>query len=60
MIISSRNNYNSFVIINYRSANLKLNTYMKLPSIAECQQIPTMPNRVSPSDHLPLFAKFSY
>jgi len=44
----------------YSNNNLKLRTLMKLPNVAECQQIITMPNRVSPSDHLPLFAKFSY
>lgn len=33
---------------------------MKLPDASECQKILTMPNRVSPSDHLPLFAIFSY
>lgn len=53
-------NYNIFVMITYRSTDLKLNSYMKLPNTAECQQIPKMPNRVSPSDHLPLFAKFCY
>ncbi|XP_015369746.1 PREDICTED: protein angel homolog 2 isoform X2 [Diuraphis noxia] len=44
----------------YTNTNLKLKTYMKLPNFAECQPILAMPNRVSPSDHLPLFAKFSY
>ncbi|XP_025204495.1 protein angel homolog 2 isoform X1 [Melanaphis sacchari] len=44
----------------YTNNNLKLKTIMKLPNVVECQPILTMPNRVSPSDHLPLFAKFSY
>ncbi|CAI6361461.1 unnamed protein product [Macrosiphum euphorbiae] len=44
----------------YTSTNLKLRAYMKLPNVAECQPILSMPNRVSPSDHLPLFAKFIY
>ncbi|XP_022174868.1 protein angel homolog 2 isoform X2 [Myzus persicae] len=44
----------------YTNTNLKLRTYMKLPNVTECQPILAMPNRVSPSDHLPLYAKFSY
>ncbi|XP_027839642.2 protein angel homolog 2 isoform X2 [Aphis gossypii] len=44
----------------YTNKNLKLRTLMKLPNVAECQPIVAMPNKVSPSDHLPLFAKFSY
>lgn len=44
----------------YTNTNLQLRTFMKLPNFAECQPILAMPNRVSPSDHLPLFAKFSY
>lgn len=44
----------------FSNNNLKLRTLMKLPNAAECQPIVAMPNKVSPSDHLPLFAKFSY
>jgi len=44
----------------FSNNNLKLRALLKLPNVAECQPILTMPNKVSPSDHLPLFAKFSY
>lgn len=33
---------------------------MRLPNARECELIRAMPNTVSPSDHLPLFAVFSY
>ncbi|XP_025423076.1 protein angel homolog 2-like isoform X4 [Sipha flava] len=44
----------------YTNTDINLRTYMKLPNIAECQRIPAMPNRVCPSDHMPLFAIFNY
>jgi len=57
--------YTSFKIIIliyecFSNKNLKLRTLMKLPNVSECQPIVAMPNKVSPSDHLPLFARFSY
>lgn len=44
----------------YRYTSLDLKSFMRLPNVTECQYIPAMPNIVSPSDHLPLFAVFSY
>lgn len=46
--------------IYFRNKSIKLKAYKKLPNVDECQPILAMPNRVSPSDHLPLFAIFSY
>jgi len=43
----------------YTHTSLKLRSYMKLPNVNECQPILSMPNRISPSDHLPLFAIFN-
>jgi len=52
----------SIIIIfnNSRYTNLNLKCFMRLPNVTECQPIPSMPNTASPSDHLPLFAVFSY
>ncbi|VVC33840.1 Hypothetical protein CINCED_3A002131 [Cinara cedri] len=55
--------HNRWTIVDYifyTNDSLTLKTYMKLPNANECQPILAMPNRISPSDHLPLFAIFSY
>ncbi|XP_050521886.1 protein angel homolog 2 isoform X2 [Daktulosphaira vitifoliae] len=43
----------------YTHKSLKLKSYTKLPFEDECLRLPPMPNKVSPSDHLPLFAVFA-
>ncbi|XP_050441729.1 protein angel-like isoform X2 [Adelges cooleyi] len=55
--------HDQWVIVDYifyTHTSLKLKTYQKLPNVDECKGLPPMPNKLCPSDHLPLYAVFTF